>query len=179
MQVSHKDAAWEACDDFERLCAEHISLYAISVERRRSEMREKAGEAEKAGVDWTNSRLGQLEREVFELRRREDKLNQLSQTEDPIQFLQVMARIECLEVFTILYLILVAKFKSRNGFVCNRQGFRALGDLPVLTNSHGRLDMLTEFVTTQKDKLKNMFKKEKNELISHSDKHLCKCNQYL
>lgn len=54
-------------------------------------MREKVGEAEKAGVDWTERHLGQLKREVSELRRRESKICQLSQTEDPIQFLQVMA----------------------------------------------------------------------------------------
>ncbi len=88
--VSCKDAAWEACDDIERQCAEHILSYVRSVERKRSEMREKVGEAEKAGVDWTNSRLGQLQREVLELRRREDELNQLSQTEDPIQFVKVV-----------------------------------------------------------------------------------------
>lgn len=90
VHVSYKDAAWEACDDVERLCAEHIRLYVRSVERKRSEMREKVGEAEKAGVDWTNSRLGQLQREVSELRRREDELDQLSLTEDPIQFLKVV-----------------------------------------------------------------------------------------
>ncbi len=88
MHVSHKDAAWEACDDFEHLCAAHIRF----VERKCEEMREKVGEAEKAGVDWTNSRLGQIQREVLELRRRENKLNQLSQTVDPIQFFQVMMR---------------------------------------------------------------------------------------
>lgn len=105
VHVSHKDATWEACDDFERMCAEHLRSYVRSVERRRSEMREKAGEAEKAGVDWTNSRLNQLQREVLELRRREDKLNQLSLTEDPIHFLQVTT---CL---CLAYLRFATKFK--------------------------------------------------------------------
>ncbi|XP_038561200.1 tripartite motif-containing protein 16-like [Micropterus salmoides] len=132
-----RDAAWEACDDFERLCAEDILLYVQSVKRKCSEMREKVGEAEKAGVDWTNSRLGQLNREVFELRRRANELDQLSRTDDPIHFIQ---------------------------------GFRALGDLPVFTHSHERHDMLTEFVTAQKDKLKNMCDNEKNELLSHSER---------
>lgn len=53
-------------------------------------MRDKVGEVEKAGVDWTNDCFRQLQREVSELRRREDKLNQLSQTEDAIQFLKVI-----------------------------------------------------------------------------------------
>lgn len=91
MHVSYKDAAWEACDDFERLCAEHIRLYVRSLERKCYEMREKVGEAEKAGVDWTNSRLGQLQREVLELRQREGELDQLSLTEDPIQFFKVVS----------------------------------------------------------------------------------------
>lgn len=87
---SFKGAAWEACDDFERLCAEHIRLYVHSVERMCSEMTEKVGEAEKAGVDWTDCRLGRLQREVLELRRGEDQIDRLTLTEDPIQFLQVI-----------------------------------------------------------------------------------------
>lgn len=86
-----QDAAWEACDDFERVCEERILLYTHFLRKKCSEMREKVGEAEKAGVDWTEHHLGQLKREVSELRRRESKICQLSQTEDPIQFLQVMA----------------------------------------------------------------------------------------
>lgn len=94
MHFSYKNAAWEVCDDFERLCAEHIRMYVHSVERKCSEMREKVGETEKAGVDCTNSWLNQLQREVSALRRTEEKLNQLSLTEDPIQFLKVMTRYE-------------------------------------------------------------------------------------
>ncbi|XP_073328983.1 E3 ubiquitin/ISG15 ligase TRIM25-like [Pagrus major] len=134
-----RDAAWEACDDFERLCAEHVRLYVRSVERKCSEMREKVGEAEKTGVDWTDSRLGRLQREVLELKRREEQIDQLTLTEDPIQFLQ---------------------------------GFQALDDLPAFTDSRERPDTLTVFVTAQKDKLKNMCNKEKNELFSHSEKNL-------
>ncbi|XP_071360260.1 E3 ubiquitin/ISG15 ligase TRIM25-like [Trachinotus anak] len=133
---SIRDAAWEACDDFERLCEEHTRSYVRSVERKRSEMREKVGEAEKAGVDWANSCSGQLQREVSELKRREEKLNRLSLTVDPIQFLQ---------------------------------GFQALGSLPASPHSHQRLDRLTEFVTAQKDKLKNMCNKGKNELIVRTE----------
>ncbi|XP_074488279.1 E3 ubiquitin/ISG15 ligase TRIM25-like [Sebastes fasciatus] len=136
---SIRDAAWEACDDFEQQCVESVRIFIHSVERKRSEMREKVGEAEKAGVDWTNSHLRQLEREVLELRRSEDELDQLSLTEDPIQFLQ---------------------------------GFQALGGLPVFTDSHQKLDQLTEFATEQTDKLRNMCNKEKKELFSHSEKNL-------
>lgn len=105
LHVLFKNTAWEVCDDFERLCEEHIRLYVSYVERKRSEMRMGVGEAEKAGVDWTNSRLGQLRRHVSELRRREDELDQLSVTEDPIKFLQVITLVfVSLEIYTILCL---------------------------------------------------------------------------
>ncbi|XP_062277317.1 E3 ubiquitin/ISG15 ligase TRIM25-like [Scomber scombrus] len=96
-----RDAAWEVCDDFERLCQEHIRLYVRSVERRCSEMREKVGEAEKSGVDWTSSLHGQLRRHVSELRGREDKLDQLSLTKYPIKFLQGFQALGDLPVFTV------------------------------------------------------------------------------
>uniref|UniRef100_A0A1A7XIV9 Tripartite motif containing 16 n=2 Tax=Iconisemion striatum TaxID=60296 RepID=A0A1A7XIV9_9TELE len=85
---SIRDAAWEACDDFERQCSEHILSYVLSLERKCSEMRDKVGQEEKAGVDWTKGHLGQLEREVNKLRRMEHQLHQLSLTDDPIQFLK-------------------------------------------------------------------------------------------
>ncbi|XP_026220411.1 E3 ubiquitin-protein ligase TRIM47-like isoform X3 [Anabas testudineus] len=110
---------------------------ADSIRRKCSEMRDKVGEVEKAGVDWTNSGLGQLQHEVSELRRREEKLNQLSLTDNPIQFLK---------------------------------DFQALGDLPVFTDAHDKCDKLTEFVTAQIDKLKNMCNKEKKELFINCDK---------
>ncbi|XP_010796087.1 tripartite motif-containing protein 16-like [Notothenia coriiceps] len=134
---SIRDAAWEACEDLERLCAEHICTLVRSVERKRSEMRERVGEAEKSGVDWTNIRVGQLEREVSELRSREDRLNQLSLTEDPIQFVQ---------------------------------GFKALGDLPVFADSSP--DKLTEFISGQTKKLKDLCNKEKIELLRDPEKNL-------
>ncbi|KAG8012495.1 Stonustoxin subunit alpha [Nibea albiflora] len=100
-------------------------------------MRDNIGEAEKAGVDWTNHHLAQLKRETLELRRRQEKLNQLSQTGDPINFFQ---------------------------------GFQALGDPPAFTDLYERPDMLMEFVTAQKDKLKNMCSKGKHEILNQSEK---------
>ncbi|XP_004570872.1 E3 ubiquitin/ISG15 ligase TRIM25 [Maylandia zebra] len=97
---SIRDAAWEVCDDFERVCEERILLYTHFLRKKCSEMREKVGEAEKAGVDWTEHHLGQLKREVSELRRRESKICQLSQTEDPIQFLQGFQTLGDLPVLT-------------------------------------------------------------------------------
>ncbi|KAF7224807.1 E3 ubiquitin/ISG15 ligase TRIM25 [Nothobranchius furzeri] len=83
-----RDAAWEACDDFERECSEHIISYVIFLERKCSEMRDKVGQEEKVGVDWTAGHLGQLEQEVNKLRRMEHRLHQLSLIDDPIQFLK-------------------------------------------------------------------------------------------
>ncbi|XP_030586858.1 tripartite motif-containing protein 16-like [Archocentrus centrarchus] len=134
---SIRDAAWEACDDFEREYEERILLYTHFMRKKCSEMREKVGEAEKAGVDWTECHRRQLKLEVSELRRRESEICQLSQTDDPIQFLQ---------------------------------GFQALGDLPVLTDSHRGLDNLTKFVTEQKDKMKKMCDQEKTVLKDFSEK---------
>ncbi|KAF3854573.1 hypothetical protein F7725_022628, partial [Dissostichus mawsoni] len=126
---SIRDAAWEACDDLET-CVRNTS-------RKRSEMRERVGEAEKSAVDWTNIRVGQLECEVSELRSREDRLNQLSLTEDPIQFVQ---------------------------------GFKALGDLPVFAESSP--NTLTELISGQTKKLKNLCNKEKIELLHDPEKNL-------
>uniref|UniRef100_A0A3B3CUE0 RING-type domain-containing protein n=2 Tax=Oryzias melastigma TaxID=30732 RepID=A0A3B3CUE0_ORYME len=85
---SIRDAAWEACDDFEQQCAEHIRWYTQYLDGKCMEMRETVGQLEKAGLDWTWSRRGQLERDVNRLKGVQHKLSQLSQTDDPIQFFQ-------------------------------------------------------------------------------------------
>ncbi|RVE72239.1 hypothetical protein OJAV_G00059690 [Oryzias javanicus] len=85
---SIRDAAWEACDDFEQQCAEHIRWYPQYLYRKCMEMRETVGQLEKAGLDWTWSRRGQLERDENRLKGVQHKLSQLSQTDDPIQFFQ-------------------------------------------------------------------------------------------
>lgn len=54
------------------------------------------------------------------------------------------------------------------------QDFQALGDLPVFTDAHDKCDKLTEFVTAQIDKLKNMCNKEKKELFINCDKSVGK-----
>lgn len=65
-----------------------------------------------------------------------------------------------------------------SAFVCLVQGFQALGDLPAFPHSHERLDTLTEFVTAQRDKLKNMCNKEKEELFIRSEGNVCKYGQF-
>lgn len=59
-------------------------------------------------------------------------------------------------------------------FVCHVQGFQLLGELPAFIDSQKKPGSLTEFVTAQKDKLKNMCIKEKDQLMHHPEKNLCK-----
>ncbi len=58
------------------------------------------------------------------------------------------------------------------------QGVRALGDLPVLTDSHEKPETLMNFVAAQKDKLKSICNKEKNELFSRSEDNMCKYDPF-
>ncbi|XP_074534568.1 E3 ubiquitin/ISG15 ligase TRIM25-like [Halichoeres trimaculatus] len=94
---SINDAAWEVCDDFQRLCAAHIR----HVERSCSELVDEVGKAKKPGVDQINSRLKKLQHEKRELNRKVDKLNQVSLLKDqPVHFLQNVQALGDLSAFT-------------------------------------------------------------------------------
>ncbi|MEQ2284962.1 hypothetical protein AMECASPLE_026996 [Ameca splendens] len=97
---SIRDAAWEASDNFEQQCTKHLHLYAHSLEKKCVEMRDKVGEVEKAGVDWTKNHIGRLEREVHKLKGMGHNLCQLAQTDDPIQFLKDFQALGGLPVFS-------------------------------------------------------------------------------
>ncbi|XP_038839627.1 E3 ubiquitin/ISG15 ligase TRIM25-like, partial [Salvelinus namaycush] len=81
---SLKCTAEAAVKNSERIFTELIR----SIERRRSEVKELIRAQEKAEVSRAEGLLKQLDQEMAELRRREAKLEQLSHTEDNIQFLQ-------------------------------------------------------------------------------------------
>ncbi|XP_064190373.1 tripartite motif-containing protein 16-like isoform X13 [Anguilla rostrata] len=81
---SLKRSAQAAVEDSERIFTELIR----SIERRRSEVKELIRDQEKAEVSRAEGLLEQLEQEIAELRRRDAELEQLSHTEDHIQFLQ-------------------------------------------------------------------------------------------
>ncbi|KAJ0069336.1 hypothetical protein NL108_004196 [Boleophthalmus pectinirostris] len=85
---SIKGTAWEVCDEFERVCQENIRLYVTAMEKKCADVRERVGEAEKAGLHWTNSLLGKLRSEVNVLKRKDEELTQILQTEEPMQFIQ-------------------------------------------------------------------------------------------
>ncbi|MGH0129173.1 UNVERIFIED_CONTAM: hypothetical protein FKN15_037613 [Acipenser sinensis] len=78
----------------ERAESEQILSELIrSVERIRTEVGELIGAKEKAAVSWADEQTKQLEQEIQELRKRKAEMEQLSETEDHIHFLQVRPRL--------------------------------------------------------------------------------------
>ncbi|XP_050983797.1 tripartite motif-containing protein 16-like isoform X3 [Labeo rohita] len=81
---SHKRSAQTAVEDSERIFTELIR----SIERSRSELIRLIRDQEKRAVSRDEERLERLEQEINDLRRRDTELEQLSHTQDHIQFLQ-------------------------------------------------------------------------------------------
>ncbi|CAM4588905.1 unnamed protein product [Leuciscus chuanchicus] len=81
---SHKRSAQAAVEDSERIFTELI----CSIERSRSEVTQLIRDQEKTAVSRAEERLERLEQEIEDLRRRDTELEQLSHTDDHIQFLQ-------------------------------------------------------------------------------------------
>ncbi|XP_050983077.1 tripartite motif-containing protein 16-like [Labeo rohita] len=81
---SHKRSAQTAVEDSERIFTELIR----SIERSRSELIRLIRDQEKRAVSRAEERLERLEQEINDLRRRDTELEQLSHTQDHIQFLQ-------------------------------------------------------------------------------------------
>ncbi|XP_076126755.1 tripartite motif-containing protein 16-like [Alosa pseudoharengus] len=79
-----KHSAQTAVEDSERIFTEMIR----SIERRRSEVTELIRAQEKAEVSRAEGLLKKLEQEIAELKRRDAELEQLSHTEDHINFLK-------------------------------------------------------------------------------------------
>ncbi|KAL1263793.1 hypothetical protein QQF64_004148 [Cirrhinus molitorella] len=84
---SHKRSAQTAVEDSERIFTELIR----SIERSRSELIRLIRDQEKAAVSRAEGRLERLEQEINDLRRRDAELEQLSHTQDHIQFLQSLS----------------------------------------------------------------------------------------
>ncbi|XP_052451585.1 tripartite motif-containing protein 16 isoform X2 [Carassius gibelio] len=81
---SHKRSAQTAVEDSERIFTELIR----SIERSRSELIRLIRDQEKTAVSRAEEQLEKLEQEINDLRRRDTELEQLSHTQDHIQFLQ-------------------------------------------------------------------------------------------
>uniref|UniRef100_A0A8C1HXN5 Tripartite motif-containing protein 16-like n=2 Tax=Cyprinus carpio TaxID=7962 RepID=A0A8C1HXN5_CYPCA len=81
---SHKRSAQTAVEDSERIFTELIR----SIKRSHSELIRLIRDQEKIAVSPAEERLERLEQEINDLRRRDAELEQLSHTQDHIQFLQ-------------------------------------------------------------------------------------------
>ncbi|XP_050979021.1 tripartite motif-containing protein 16-like [Labeo rohita] len=81
---SHKRSAQTAVEDSERIFTELIR----SIERSRFELIRLIRDQEKRAVSRAEGGLERLEQEIIDLRRRDAELEQLSHTQDHIQFLQ-------------------------------------------------------------------------------------------
>uniref|UniRef100_A0AAR2J995 Tripartite motif-containing protein 16-like n=1 Tax=Pygocentrus nattereri TaxID=42514 RepID=A0AAR2J995_PYGNA len=79
-----KSSAQAAVEDSERIFTELIR----SIEKKRSEVTELIRAQEEAELSRAEELLEQLEQEIADLKRREAELEQLSHTEDHVQFLQ-------------------------------------------------------------------------------------------
>ncbi|XP_051746418.1 E3 ubiquitin/ISG15 ligase TRIM25-like isoform X3 [Ctenopharyngodon idella] len=84
---SHKRSAQTAVEDSERIFTELIH----SIERSCSEVTQLIRDQEQTAVSRAEGRLERLEQEINDLRRRDAELEQLSHTQDHIQFLQSLS----------------------------------------------------------------------------------------
>ncbi|XP_035271065.1 tripartite motif-containing protein 16-like isoform X1 [Anguilla anguilla] len=127
---SLKRFAQAAVEDSERIFTELIG----SIERRCSEVKELIRDQEKAEVSRAEGLLERLEKEIAELRRRDAELEQLSHTEDHIQFLQ-----SCQSL-------------------CAPPG---PGDIPsIAVSPHVSFEALTKSVSELKERLEDVCKEE-------------------
>ncbi len=83
--MSKQRSAKTAVEDSERIFTELIR----SIERSRSELIRLIRDQEKQAVSLAEGQLKRLEQEINDLKRRNAELEQLSHTQDHIQFLQV------------------------------------------------------------------------------------------
>ncbi|KAK2915735.1 hypothetical protein Q8A67_000109 [Cirrhinus molitorella] len=81
---SHKHSAQTAVEDSEKIFTELI----CSIEKSCSELIQLIRDQEKAAVSRAEEQLERLEQEINDLKRRDAELEQLSHTQDHIQFLQ-------------------------------------------------------------------------------------------
>lgn len=162
--VTHQVAAWEACDDFQRLSGDHIRY----VERKCSELVEEVGKAEKAGLDQISCRLIKLQHEKRELSQKVGKVQQVSLLKDqPVHFLQVM---NCSRSSKMLKLPLKIHISVFHNMICFVQSVQALGDLSAFTEPPQIDDLPPGFGNAQKKEINNVLKCAKNDIINHFEK---------
>ncbi|XP_016403966.1 E3 ubiquitin/ISG15 ligase TRIM25-like, partial [Sinocyclocheilus rhinocerous] len=81
---SHKLSAQIAVEGSERIFTELIS----SIEKRCSEVKQLIRDQERAAVSRAEKQLDQLKKDINDLRRKDNELQQLSETQDHVNFLQ-------------------------------------------------------------------------------------------
>ncbi|XP_027011496.2 E3 ubiquitin/ISG15 ligase TRIM25-like isoform X3 [Tachysurus fulvidraco] len=81
---THKHSAQTAFQETERIFTDLIK----AIERRCSEVKALIRAQEEAAVSQAENVLNQLEKEIAELKRRDSEMEELKNTEDPIQYLQ-------------------------------------------------------------------------------------------
>ncbi|XP_076872516.1 tripartite motif-containing protein 16-like isoform X4 [Brachyhypopomus gauderio] len=89
-----KHSAQVAVEDSERISTELIQF----IENKCSELRELIRNQEKAELSRAEELLEKLDQEITDLKRRDTELEQLSHTEDHIQFLQVTSTDSCTDM---------------------------------------------------------------------------------
>ncbi|KAL7888130.1 hypothetical protein AOLI_G00031040 [Acnodon oligacanthus] len=92
--ASLKHSAQTAVQDTERLFRELIQ----SIERKCSEMTEVIRAQEKTELSRAEKHLKQVEQEIVDLKRKDDELQQLSQTEDDFCYLQIFQNCQGLKL---------------------------------------------------------------------------------
>ncbi|XP_022517720.2 tripartite motif-containing protein 16 [Astyanax mexicanus] len=110
---SYKRSAQEAVKDSDEIFTKLI----VSIERRRSEVRQMIRDQEKAAVSRAEEHLKKLEQEIMELKKRSADLEQLSFTEDHIHFLQNLQSLSTTSGSTGLNTISFSLFQSFEGVV--------------------------------------------------------------
>ncbi|XP_072534028.1 E3 ubiquitin-protein ligase TRIM47-like isoform X2 [Salminus brasiliensis] len=132
-----KSSAQAAVEDSERIFTELIR----SIEKKHSEVTELIRAQEKAELSGAEELLEELEKEITDLKRRHTELEQLSHTEDHVQFLQ--------------------SFQS----VCVSSGCE---DAPSITvHQHLSFDGMRESLFDLKDLLEEFCKKKLGTISSH------------
>ncbi|KAL0198888.1 hypothetical protein M9458_007428, partial [Cirrhinus mrigala] len=106
-----------------------------SIEKHRSEVKQLIRDQERAAVSRAEEQLEQLMKEIDDLRRRDADLNQLSQTEDHIYFLQSLSS--------------VSLSGSTDGFTIS---------------SHLSFDDMVNSVSQLRDKLEQFCKEEREQI---------------
>ncbi|XP_051746386.1 tripartite motif-containing protein 16-like [Ctenopharyngodon idella] len=150
---SHKRSAQTAVEDSERIFTELIH----SIERSRSEATQRIRDQEKTATSRAEGRLERLEQEINDLRRRDAELEQLSHTQDHIQFLQSFQSLSAPPKSTDVNDDLFSSLSSFDGV---KESVRRLKDKLE--------DFCKEELKTISDRVTNIVSRTRNNFLQYS-----------